>query len=400
MAKVGFWLRGARGKLAGSVLSKGANGQTIARELVVPKNPKSDGQMAQRMIFATAQIAYSLMKSIANHSYEGVQYGAKTQQAFVKDAVAMLRARAAMNEGNFLIPNVKALMANPYTISKGSLSSPTNIDVDADAHTITVEKMANPQMGDNVVVTTKSFCDALGINKGDQITLVAIGKNGEQPVIGTYDGRDYRTNEFVYGRITVRANAADDEPVVVGESFGSAVVTEGFNSGNGFYIIDANKDQLTFNFPLELLAFACIRSVKDGDNWLRSTETMNLPSNQLLYNFDDMLEAWLTSGTTLDFANDRYLNNAEAENAITPKGLTSVITTVVTAAGEQLTMKVAALSTGAYEGIPIGDDNSHPYILKDNGHVGLESTLRIAGARISLGTAEQQLGRSIVVDQN
>ena len=82
MAKTGFWLRGARGKFAGAVLAKGADGQTIQRELVKPKNPRTNGQMAQRMIFATVASAYSMMKAICDHSFEGVQYGAKTQQVF------------------------------------------------------------------------------------------------------------------------------------------------------------------------------------------------------------------------------------------------------------------------------------------------------------------------------
>ena len=33
MSKVGFWLKGSTGKLAGTTLYKGANGETIQREI-------------------------------------------------------------------------------------------------------------------------------------------------------------------------------------------------------------------------------------------------------------------------------------------------------------------------------------------------------------------------------
>lgn len=57
MAKTGFWLRGAKGKLAGSVLYQ-ANGSTIQREIVTPNNPQSENQMRQRIGFAAASKFY------------------------------------------------------------------------------------------------------------------------------------------------------------------------------------------------------------------------------------------------------------------------------------------------------------------------------------------------------
>ena len=57
MAKSGFWLRGSKGKLAGTVLYQ-AQGSTIQREIVTPKNPQSDNQMRQRAAFAGASKFY------------------------------------------------------------------------------------------------------------------------------------------------------------------------------------------------------------------------------------------------------------------------------------------------------------------------------------------------------
>lgn len=57
MAKSGFWLRGAKGKLAGTVLYQ-SGGSTVQREIVTPKNPQSDNQMRQRATFAGAAKFY------------------------------------------------------------------------------------------------------------------------------------------------------------------------------------------------------------------------------------------------------------------------------------------------------------------------------------------------------
>ena len=401
MAKTGFWLRGARGKFAGAVLAKGADGQTIQRELVKPKNPRTNGQMAQRMIFATVASAYSMMKAICDHSFEGVQYGAKTQQAFFKEALTLMRTRAAADDGNFLIPNVSALMANPYVISRGSLTSTKNIAYATGSDLIEISNMANPSVGDNITVTAKSFCNALGINKGDQITLVAIVRNADQPVLGEYAGRDYRRNRFVYARITVKADAADDEIVYTeaSGSWGSAVITEGFNDAN-FKINGAGAKSFTFDYPDEMLAFGCIRSAKEGNVWLRSNESLTLSDEGIVYNFSDMLPAWTSTGTELLFDSTRYLNNAEAENVVTTPGLTKVAARC-TNAGKTVIQECAALSKGPYEGAPIVDsgDTKHPYTLKNNGHVVLMSDSVLRDSYITKETAEKQLGTTIIIDQ-
>lgn len=391
-----------RGKLGGAVYSR-VNGEQISREYVKQfKNPKTTAQMAQRAIFATATQAYSLMKAIVDHSREGVQYGSKTQQLFMKDALALLRTRAANDDGNFLIPNVAALMANPYLVSKGSLTSPIHIAYDVGSDAIKITNMSNPTVGGDIAVTAKSFCNALGINKGDQITLVAIVRDADQPVLGEYAGREYRRNKFAYARITVKADAADDD-IVYSEAetmFGPAVITEGLTAG-GFGVTQTTSDTMSLDFPDEMLAFACIRSSKVDGKWLRSTESLALSDDQLLYNFNDILPAWTESGAKLEFESTRYLNNAETEEVITTPSLTRVAARVENAGGITV-VQVASLSKGAYSGTPIVDsgDNKHPYELKANGHVVLLSSDVVLNGYITKEFAEKQLGTTIIVDQS
>lgn len=57
MAKSGFWLRGAKGKLAGTTLYQ-SGGRTLQREIVTPKNPQTDAQMKQRLNMAVCSKFY------------------------------------------------------------------------------------------------------------------------------------------------------------------------------------------------------------------------------------------------------------------------------------------------------------------------------------------------------
>lgn len=130
MAKVGFWLRGSRGKLAGSSMSKGVNGNTIIREIVIPKNPRTDAQLYQRAIAATVMRAYSAGKAIFDHSFEGVQRGAKNMYEFQRLNMNSLRrlvsaevtegVTAADSKARVCVAGLNAPVPNQYIISTGS----------------------------------------------------------------------------------------------------------------------------------------------------------------------------------------------------------------------------------------------------------------------------------------
>lgn len=96
MAKAGFWLRGARGKLAGASAQKGQNG-TILREIVKPRNPKTGKQIYQRAIMATVMKAYSAGKEIFDHAFQGVEKGQKSQQYFIARNTTLLRSLIAQD---------------------------------------------------------------------------------------------------------------------------------------------------------------------------------------------------------------------------------------------------------------------------------------------------------------
>lgn len=121
MAKVGFWLRGARGKLAGSVLANSPQG-TIVRENKTPANPKTRSQALQRAIFATVTKSAVDLAAVIESAFDGKKNGAESRREFVKLNVAQLR-KVYNEEGEaILLPKGSTNQVPNYLIlSNGSL---------------------------------------------------------------------------------------------------------------------------------------------------------------------------------------------------------------------------------------------------------------------------------------
>ena len=81
--KTGFWLKGGKGKLAGATVYQ-QNGETVMREVVSPTNPKTEKQIIQRIIMHTVMQAYSKMKEICDHSFEGLKQDEGVFLVFLK----------------------------------------------------------------------------------------------------------------------------------------------------------------------------------------------------------------------------------------------------------------------------------------------------------------------------
>lgn len=121
MAKVGFWLRGARGKLAGSVLANSPHG-TIVREKKTPANPKTHAQALQRAIFATATKSAVDLAPVVESAFDGKKNGAESRREFVKLNVAQLRKVYNEDDEAILLPKGSTnQVPNFLILSNGSL---------------------------------------------------------------------------------------------------------------------------------------------------------------------------------------------------------------------------------------------------------------------------------------
>lgn len=393
-----------RGKLGDVVLFR-RDGEQASRVYVKEvKNPKTTGQQAQRMIFATATKAYSILQQICNHSYEGVQYGAKSQQAFMKNALSMLRNRAAQNMGNFIIPNMDSCVANPYLISKGSLTSPENVSVFEGSCNVRFS-VPSTTLDEVAYYSVADFCRTLGINKGDQVTIVALATVGNNP-IADYEPYLYDRIAMGYLRVTVDANAADSDVVYSNGAWGSAVTVESnmpiieeAEENDGFEILMAE------GFFNEIVAYAVIRSAKVNNKWLRSTETMTVfkGGHDAAYPFNAILPAWQEGTVALDFENSRILNNAEQETIAASYELVNTVLVALDADNEYTTVENVAVVIKSFgQGgsiLVIADSENRLYKFVDPTHVEPAAAFaRPTNKVISVDEASELLGYTITVN--
>lgn len=314
MAKTGFWLRGAKGKLAGTTLYKDpTTGETIMREIVTPSNPKTDAQLMQRIIMHTIAASYGVMKEICDHSFEGMKPGRETMSYFMKQNIQ--RCREAVNtqlgDGldlyeiyDFLKLGVKGYVSNQYQLSMGSLPQ-----VDASMY-------SRPQGNNRVqsvglvqginINTYAAVINALGLKRGDQLTFIGIRTTGA------------RSAEFNFARVILDpTDPTTHEALPLSTAFldenNKVNAPSVRNEGNFRFDIDANGLQFT-PFGLSSLvgisASAVIVSRKVGDAWNRSNSYLAYDGFGR-YSLGECLDAAKEGiQTNIYTPADLYLNNA------------------------------------------------------------------------------------------
>lgn len=280
-----------KGKL-GETVAMRRNGKQVVRAYISnPKNPNSQKQQVQRMVQATAAQAYSAMKKICDHSFEGVQVGQKSMSYFMSKNMDYLRASIeAATDGtltgasaDFVRKGVNLPVLNNYIVAKGTLPevklSDNNLDsyVAKDPHLslglrIGEEQLLRDSVSNFVVENNGSV--------GDWFTFLFLMaeknniQNGQQV---------YR---FAFVRFTVTdANLAQGNTYVLEPTltnYGAPI----YVTDNGFIWVESpieGKTELMLNiagfFPsvgnsegqLVPVAYAVIHSRQNvGGSWQRS----------------------------------------------------------------------------------------------------------------------------------
>lgn len=146
------------------------NGKQITKDRVFNvKNPQSLAQMQQRALMATAVTAYSGLKAICDHSFEGIEIGTKTMSEFMRNNIKLLSG----NMPNINVTEYKSgvYVNNPYMISKGTLTAPKT-------------KYANNKFTVSTGVlnagekTWGNVAESMGIKKNGMLTFVVMN-NGQ-----------------------------------------------------------------------------------------------------------------------------------------------------------------------------------------------------------------------------
>lgn len=238
------------------------DGMQITKDRVTQvKNPRSKAQMAQRCLLKTISLAYSSMKSILDHSFEGVSYGALSMRHF--QSINFNLVKAARFATAKTIGYAKYGDSTPnlgqYVIAQGSLSQPN-----FQAFTLGVQG-SGISIAVSDVTTVADFATKLGIGLGELITICAQIQSTKNSVA------------FAWVRFTLPSNAAAPISEIQVES--NLNVEASFDNGVSAVVSVADFGSDTAKGAL----YTAIRSKYGTNGWMRSKAVLNLVTGTLTY---------------------------------------------------------------------------------------------------------------------
>ena len=307
MAKGNMFLGMSRGSVGDVTFYRGRGQQLARARNRAPKNPRSSGQIIQRMILATASKAYSRLKTICDHSFQGVSYGGESQSYFLKRAMEDIRnfvaESLAMAPATITAPLRQIGLAWPnevheagygLLISQGSIPSIPATFVDSGEDKVFDHFGGTIKAG----ATISDVLSALNAVAGDQLTVVGI---------------DEATRILSLSRYVIKADAT---PAELSEEWDGSLDPAAFDQEKSLYnqriSLDTTggKIKVAWNVPnVSLEAAAIIVSRKVGNVWERSTQRL-IPMNPV-DNVPSTIAIWELGTTEISTESPYYLNNAD-----------------------------------------------------------------------------------------
>ena len=238
------------------------DGMQITKDRVTEvKNPRTKAQMAQRCLLKTISLAYSSMKSILDHSFEGIAYGARSMRHF--QSLNFNLVQGARFASNKTIGYAKYADSTPnlgqYVIAQGSLNQPN-------FHAFTVSVQGSGiSIAVSDVTTVADFATKLGIGLGELITICAQIQSTKNAVA------------FAWVRFTLPADATASISDIKVES--NLSVEASFDNGVSAVVSVADFGADTAKGAL----YTAIRSKYGANGWMRSKAVLNLVTGTLTY---------------------------------------------------------------------------------------------------------------------
>lgn len=275
------------------------DGQQITKDRVTDvKNPRSKAQMEQRCILKTTALAYSTLKSIVDHSFEGTTYGAASQRKFMQLNTAIVRANANDTRSVIGFASYKDSTPNmgQFIISQGSLAP---IPAGVISLSFAANSLAVTYNGG--VASTAALANALGVNLGDIVTLCALAQNSDKNAI------------FVWLRMILPAEDvevnADNVKFESNKRFSVS-----FESNAVGTILFDTVDKITAD---SAALYGVIRSQKSDMGYKRSNTTLNLSVGSVVYD-----AKWSPAVLTYPQGESYILNGGDQGSAPSAGGVT------------------------------------------------------------------------------
>lgn len=293
-----FGLRkGSTKSLTFSVL----DGKQITKDRVYDvKNPRTEAQMRQRMLMTTVGAAYKMLKSIADHSFEGYSSGMQCMRQFnSRNLNRFKKAAAAKGEVAFNEYKDGDINPLPFILASGSLPG---FDYKLDA-TSNLEIVG--QKDDADFTTAEGIYAALGVQRNDLITFcTVIGEGTVSNGVYTYKAERFDIVRLYCDKSGTVAKAADAFTISTNNDQAAVSMSVAANA------ITIKSGEADFG--------AVIQSRKNDSGWLRSNAIMVVNDTAISGVKTANQLATYPVGTELILNNGPMANQGDAE-VVEPK---------------------------------------------------------------------------------
>lgn len=365
---MGIW----RGRKGSTVFyynrnSNNAQKQAMRERVYEISNPQSNAQVSQRMKLLPAQRVQQQLLSVLKRSWQGVEYGGKSLNQFMKYALKMTEGIPFVDKGD------DRAIPGSYIISKGTIPQVYTEVSDIDEHGTTLEAEEGPE-----AEITWGSCCALMLNKaqveeGDQITFVVCITDAENTSAAA-------TARYIWRVRSVIVNSNDTTTLAdLVDGWGFKLVAGSYLQHEHRLLIQADN-----------LAASAVVISRQASTPMRSTA-------QLLVN-ENLLSYWFTQ-TRRSTARRSYQNQGGALNTNWPVdpdeegggGGSSVVDgtfeiTGLTGAKASCNGKLARVRINADTGVPVA-----VYIIaEESGVIGSNMLVNDATGKAMAYTSEMQ----------
>lgn len=289
-----------KGKLGETVALRRSGKQVLRAYVRDVKNPNSQKQQVQRMIQSTVAQAYSAMKKICDHSFEGVQVGQKSMSYFMSKNMNKLRASITADtdgtltgaSADFVRKGVNLPVLNEYIVAKGTLPEVSLIDSSA-TDTVFADSAKGIALiasdRDSIPDAVNVFVNANAAQVGDWFTfLFLLRENGS-----IQNGQQTYRFAFVRCVVDVDETVAPNIPVLKPSLTSVGVPSVTFRDAFRYYTDAQNNLYYVYIDLSKLLpsisdaegdftpvACTCIHSRQNvGGSWQRSNAEFKVRSN-------------------------------------------------------------------------------------------------------------------------
>lgn len=267
------------------------DGKQITKDRVEGgKDPRTLPQMTQRCMVATVGTAYSAMKGICDHSFEGKSAGLQCMRSFMSSNLKQIQISKEYNNGLFGFNKYhqSGLVPGCYIIADGSL--PVALP-DAEVGSVNVaDKKLSLSLASGITIA--DIAEAMGCkNYGDMCTVAIM----------------YPKSDGSYGFGAVRFTFGSGASVL--ESFSVAVIGD-IAAATPSYTAHVLKVEvrMAYNFAVEATAdntyLAAITSRKVNGSWLRSFAQFDV---------EDAAPTFATAIATYPVGQERFLNGSDVD---------------------------------------------------------------------------------------